>query len=192
MKALIITLILIFGGLSSYGQSNNDILHLKEKIFFNTSEIAVLKGFECGQGGTAVEIYYKRNTDKSARCDTILVLMVELIPIKEVGSNKRKIIDYLILTNKDFNKDFNGLCSGNVEKNGISDPEIFVIYKYEDKEYFDKIHKAWKADRKLKQIYEIKPRGLRVVHEGFYADNNLFKSLNKTAYNKGYMPYNGI
>lgn len=188
MKALTIIISLIFGCLNAHSQSDSDILHLKEKIFFNTNEIDVLKCFDCCQGGTAVEIYYKRNADKSVRCDTILVLMVELIPIKEIGSNKRKIIDYLILTKKDFKKNFNGLCSGDVEKNGISDPEIFVIYKYEDKEYFDKIHKAWKADRKLKKIYEINPRGLRVVNEGFYADNNLFKSVNKTAYNKGYMP----
>jgi hypothetical protein len=166
-RNLIIIFVFIVLSIESYTQIPKGLHPIKGQVFFNISEIDCFKGFELGQGGSAVEVYGKKKPDGSVICDTILILMLEYIPIKEIGSNKRKIIDYLILTNKDFKKDYSGLAAGGVELNGKEDVELFVIYKYEENEYFTKIYRAWRADRKLQKIYEVNTKGLRVVHEGF-------------------------
>ena len=50
---------------------------------------------------------------------------------------------------------------------GISDPEIFAIAKYEDKEFFTTIKRAWRANRQLERFEEISSNGIICSNEGY-------------------------
>ena len=52
-------------------------------------------------------------------------------------------------------------------KDSINDSEIIAIVLFEDTEYFTKVLKAWRANRKTGKIIEIGTTGIDCINEGY-------------------------
>jgi len=91
-----------------------------------------------------------------------------LVLKKEIGKEGKKaiwqVIDYIVLPKYERNYVY---CYVVCELNGESAPEIAVIAEYQDKELFERIVKAWKADLKSGRIIEIDTKGIICINEGY-------------------------
>lgn len=56
-----------------------------------------------------------------------------------------------------------GLC----RKNEVFDSEIIAVFVREEKEFYNKIHKAWRADKESGRILEIEKEGIDCINEGY-------------------------
>jgi hypothetical protein len=52
-------------------------------------------------------------------------------------------------------------------KDSINDSEIIAVVLFEDTEYFTKVLKAWRANRKTGKIIEIETTGIDCMNEGY-------------------------
>jgi len=96
--------------------------------------------------------------------------VIYLVLQKEIGRDGRhavwKVLDYIIIQNYGKDYTFNYVMC---ELNGEFTPEIAAIAKYQGKQHFDKIVKAWKADLKSGKIFEIDTKGIVCINEGYGA-----------------------
>ena len=96
--------------------------------------------------------------------------VIYLVLHKEIGRDKRhpvwKVLDYIVIQNygRDYVINF-VMC----ELNGKFTPEIAAIAKYENKKYYNKIVKAWKADLESGKILKIDTKGIVCINEGYGA-----------------------
>ncbi|MBD2496679.1 hypothetical protein H6G75_20405 [Nostoc sp. FACHB-280] len=51
--------------------------------------------------------------------------------------------------------------------NGVNDPEIVAIVKYQDTEYWRQITKAWRSNRNSGKFEEISPRNIACENPGW-------------------------
>jgi hypothetical protein len=55
-------------------------------------------------------------------------------------------------------------------KDSINDSEIIAVVLFDDTEYFTKVLKAWRANRKTGKIIEIETTGIDCMNEGYGAE----------------------
>jgi hypothetical protein len=116
-------------------------------------------GAAIGQiGGQEYAISYVAQGDKH------MVLLQRLVDRKESGEANYAILDVLILSPP---SDSEELVFGFCGKDGLFDQEIIALVVYEDKEYFRKIVRAWRADRRQEKISEVSPQQIICKNEGW-------------------------
>ena len=143
-KHIITILILITASISSGADRNFETMeYLGGAIILNRNPVHAFK-------------LYKEND------------FIFLVLHKEIGRDGKhavwQVLDYIKI--KNYGKDYTFNYVG-CELNGKNAPEIATITKYQDKEFLDKIVKAWKADLKSGKIVEIDAKGIVCFNNGY-------------------------
>lgn len=154
----------------------------KSKIAINDLIGKTLRDYELvtdfakySEGGAIIEESFKGRkyslSEFQGKNDVAkFIVFVENLEFKNSG-RKFRIVDVLDLTGKEyfFLKDVDkNLYIHFCYKDGINDQEIIAIAEYEENvEFFTKIYKAWRADRRTEKIVEIPIDGIKVENVGF-------------------------
>jgi len=159
LRAIII--FFFFATLSCKSDRDKDS-NLEGKIYRDLKEINEFSEFT-DEGGGSIDYLYAIACAQNPINDNTRLIVFE--KIHRIGDRaKYSIVDTLWIRNipKNHYVDYS-IC----RLNGKEDSEIIVLYEYEDIESYTKIKKAWRADRKLKKIIEIKTKGIDCPNEGY-------------------------
>lgn len=136
-----------------------EVNSLKGIVFRDVSEIPQLKNYEMEEGAAIVlpnvsitDIKY--GITRLRNQNSHLILLEEFIHENNNPKAKYKILETLIITGVKEDE-YISICDCRL--NGVSDDEIIAIVKADDeKEYFDRIVRAWRADSKSETIIPIR------------------------------------
>jgi len=170
ITTLVLTIIL--SGCNEFGNRQNP---LYGKVFGNITDIPELKNFT-SMGGSVMDAGKTEKGDYSfgiGSCrdnnDFIICIFEEFLKAEEKGKVNYKILDTV---NIGQIKETEYLTYCNCRQDTIWDSEIIALVLADhDKEYYNKIIKAWRADTKTGKIEIIKNlKGINCSNEGYGAD----------------------
>jgi hypothetical protein len=91
------------------------------------------------------------------------ILWLEIVTIDKNRRNNHQVIDVLNLPKLNKSEQINSFCM----LKGVRDPEIIVIAKYQDTEYFRNIKKAWRANRTSGKFEQISTQNIACENLGW-------------------------
>ncbi len=146
-----------------YGKIFSDLKDLPELKNYTHIAGSVIYDSKAPNGDYRFAISYYQDGDKR------ICIFEELLKSGEKGDIKYKILDTITI-GKIRNNEYFTFC--NCRRDTIWDSEIIALVVAEDdKEFYDKIVKAWRADTKTGKIIIIKnTEGINCSNEGYGLD----------------------
>jgi len=135
------------------------------KTYINIEEIPELKYHQIYCGGWAIGEKNNNNEYYKDDNENVVCIFTEILGHNENGKAIRKLLDTINIGKL---KNEEQLSWGDCYQDTIWNPELIAIIIGKDKEYFDKVVKAWRADTETKKIQLIdNPEGIIVYNEGY-------------------------
>lgn len=161
----VIVVFFVFSGIFAYPQSNvedKNIYSLIGKEFLRLESNIVFEEYTVSQGGGY--LLQKDNFEDNFGIHFYHAAEKHFLVFSKFSNSRHKILDIIEIDQKDLQgKKLTEYCS---TKKGW-DTEIIALVKESDTEFYTKVLKAWRANRKSEKFEKVRPKKIKCDNESY-------------------------